>query len=71
MKYQFFKDNLGQTSLEYMLLLAVSVGLGLTFFKKMDEWMISNPNSFVGKRLNSYRTILKADPKYKRFSLPR
>ncbi|HXH29708.1 MAG TPA: hypothetical protein VNJ01_02735 [Bacteriovoracaceae bacterium] len=65
--------NLGQTSVEYLLLLVVSVGLGVTFFKKMDEYLIKNPNSLISKSLNSYRDTLSADPtgRYSRFPLRR
>ncbi len=64
---------LGQTSVEYMLLVAVSIGLGITFFKKMDEYLLKNPNSFIGRSLNSYRSALNADPtgRYSRFPLRR
>lgn len=61
----------GQTAVEYMLMLAVVVGLGITFTKKMDEYLLSNPNSFMNNYLNSYKAILKQDPKFQRFQLVR
>ena len=63
----------GQTSVEYLLLLVVSIGLGITFYKKMDEYLIKSPNSFINKSLNSYKSALAADPngRYSRFPLRR
>ncbi len=61
----------GQTAIEYIMMLAVVGGLGMTFMKKMDEYLLSNPNSYINNYLNSYKAVLKADPKYQRFQLVR
>lgn len=60
----------GQTSIEYLLILVVAVGLGVTFFTKMSDYFSRNPNSFISKSLNNYKTILgKPQDRYKRFSV--
>ena len=61
----------GQTAIEYIMMLAVVGGLGMTFMKKMDEYLLQNPNSYINNYLNSYKAVLKADPKYQRFQLIR
>lgn len=73
MKRAFPHNNQGQTSVEYLLLLVVSIGLGVTFYKKMDEYMIKSPNSFIAKSLNSYKEALNTDPngRFSRFPLRR
>lgn len=53
------------------MMLAVVGGLGMTFMKKMDEYLLQNPNSYINNYLNSYKAVLKADPKYQRFQLIR
>lgn len=62
MKRPFLKSQLGQTSVEYMLLIVVSVSLGLAFFKKMNEYINDNPNSIVGKPLKEFQNKLNQDP---------
>ncbi len=58
----------GQTSLEYMLMLAVSISLGMVFMKKMSTYFLENPNSFLVKSLNQYKIILgKPEDRYKTF----
>jgi hypothetical protein len=64
-------SNKGQTALEYMLLLVVSAGLALVAFKKLDEYLLSHPDSYLGSSLNNYRKILKTDPRYRQYPLPR
>lgn len=62
----------GQTAIEYLLIMVVAVGLGITFFNKMKEYFQSNPNSFISRSLNNYRRVL-GDPqgRYKRFQIPK
>ena len=49
------KNQKGQTSIEYMLMLAVAISLGITFHKKMSEYFLKNPNSFITGTLNKFR----------------
>lgn len=48
----------GQTSIEYLLIMVVAIGLGFTFMKRMDEYFSTNPNSFITRSLNNYRQVL-------------
>lgn len=66
-----FLKQLGQTSIEYMLLMAVSVGLGLTATKKIREFLIDNPNSVISKQLNIYKQMWVSDPRYQQYRIPR
>lgn len=61
----------GQTSIEYMLILVVAVTIGMTFKQKMEEFMLTNPNSLISKQLNSLQAGLQQDAsgRYRRFSL--
>ncbi len=61
MKRRFFKSQLGQTSTEYLLLIAVSIGLGLAVFKRLDEYLIKDPNGFIGKPLKEFQNKLNQD----------
>lgn len=62
MNRRFLKSELGQTSTEYLLIIAVAVSFGLTFMKKMDEWVIRNPNGMIGKPLKEFKNKLDQDP---------
>lgn len=57
----------GQTTLEYLLVLVVSVGLGFTFLKKMSDYFTNNPKSFINRSLSNYTDLFGRDPKYKKF----
>jgi len=63
----------GQTSMEYLLMLAVSIGLGMTFMKKVQEYLVDNPNSYINNYLNSYKEIFSSGSPggYKRYRIPR
>lgn len=67
---RLLKSQKGQTSVEYMLLIAVAISFGLLFFKKMDQYLLTNPNGIIAKPLNSYKNSL-GNPKdgYKYFPL--
>ena len=71
MMRRFFKNQKGQTAVEYILMIVVAVAFGLTFMKKMDEYVIKNPNGMIGKPLNSFKKSLQADSsgRYSRFPL--
>lgn len=67
----FIKSEEGQTAVEYLLLIVVSVSLGLTFLKKMDEYVINNPQGLIGGPLNQFKTQLNQDPtgRYRTFPI--
>lgn len=69
--YKFFTQY-GQTSVEYLLMLSVAIAMGLTFTKKFEEYLLTNPDSYINKHMKiydqSFRDPLKA---YKTFSFPR
>ncbi len=70
-------NQLGQTSMEYMLMIAVAVTLGIAFKKKMEEYFFKNPNSFINASIREYRSLFAGEENgrpYKRFrvrALPR
>lgn len=61
----------GQTAIEYMLMLAVVCSIAITFFKKANEILLTSNNSYIQNYLNSYKKILKSDPNYRKFTLPK
>jgi hypothetical protein len=61
----------GQTAVEYLLIMAVSVGLGITIFKKLQDYLVNNPNSYLNSQLNYYRSQLRPEEGLKRYRLPR
>ncbi|HLW58031.1 MAG TPA: hypothetical protein VKY27_11620 [Bacteriovoracaceae bacterium] len=66
-----FLRHRGQTSVEYMLILVVTITIGIAFKKKMEEFMLTNPNSFISKQLNSLQAGLAHDTsgRFTRFPL--
>ncbi len=74
MKHHLFRlGQWGQTAVEYLLMLAVSIGLGITFTKKVQAYLVENPDSYINNYLNSYRQIFNSGSPggYKRYRLPR
>ena len=61
----------GQTSVEYLLMLAVSVGLGITFFKKFEGYLLTNPNSYLNIQMEYYKRLYDPSNGLKRYRLPR
>ncbi|MFP5385790.1 MAG: Flp family type IVb pilin [Bacteriovoracia bacterium] len=59
---RILKSKQGQTSVEYLLLIAVAISFGLTFMKKMDEYVINNPNGLIGKPLKTFKDKISQDP---------
>jgi hypothetical protein len=57
---RFFEDQ-GQTTVEYMLILVVSLSIGVAFKKKMEDFMLKNPNSYISKSLGRIQSDLEAD----------
>lgn len=70
MKFFSLKEK-GQTSVEYMLILVVAISIGIAFKKKMEEFMLTNPNSMISKNLNRLQSQLEQDTsgRYRRFSV--
>ncbi len=68
------KNQKGQTSVEYLLMIVVALTLGYTFQKRMTEFFVSNPNSFINKSLRNYRVLFAGSEggrPYKRFTVVR
>lgn len=61
----------GQTTVEYMLLLVVAISIGMAFKKKMEEFILTNPNSLISKSLNQLQARFEADSsgRYQYFSI--
>jgi Flp pilus assembly pilin Flp len=66
---RFLKEK-GQTAIEYILLVAIMAMIAVAFFKAIERYMVSNPNSFLSNQLNYYRRFLGQDPKFERFRIP-
>ncbi|MBT4793295.1 MAG: hypothetical protein HON90_17120 [Halobacteriovoraceae bacterium] len=49
----------GQTLVEYILLITVVVTVTVSLFHKLDEYLISNPDSFQNQYINSYRSTFQ------------
>lgn len=64
----------GQTMVEYILLIAVVIVILKSVFVKLNEYLITNPNSLQNKYLKSYENIFSAGQggftgRYKRFRI--
>jgi hypothetical protein len=71
MKLRFLLNKLGQTSVEYLLMLVVSIGLGLTFFKKFEGYLLTNPNSYMNIQMEYYKALYDPAQGLKKYRLPR
>jgi hypothetical protein len=56
-----FLNQKGQTAVEYMLILVVAITIGLTFKKKMEQFVLTNPDSTLSKQLNGLVRSLEND----------
>jgi hypothetical protein len=72
------KNQAGQTSVEYILLVSVMIMLSFTFFEKVNEYVLTNPDSLINKYLSQSQRFFGSensgggiDGNYKTFSLPR
>jgi hypothetical protein len=72
------KNEKGQTSVEYVLLIAVMITIAVTFFGKLNEYIITNPDSVLNRYLGGFQQVLGSPDgnsgvsgSYKRFRLPR
>ena len=71
MKLQMYLKQGGQTSVEYLLMLVVSISLGLTFFKKFEGYLLTNQDSYMNIQLQFYKQLFDPQLGYKKFRLPR
>ncbi len=71
MKLRMFLKQKGQTSVEYLLMLVMAVGLGLTFFKKFQGYLLTNQDSYINIHMTFYKQLFDPQLGYKRFRLPR
>ena len=53
--------QLGQTMVEYILLIAVVTLITNSLFVKLDEYLITNPDSFQNKYLGSYASTFSGE----------
>ena len=51
-----FKDEKGQTTVEYILLLVVVVTVMSSVFKQLEGYMVDGPDSLQGKFLQSFNS---------------
>lgn len=75
-KYKLLSNCSGQTMVEYILLILVVVVIIQSVFVKLNDFIISNPNSLQNKYLQGYTSIFSAgadgvDGNFKRFRLIR
>lgn len=73
-RLRFYLNQKGQTAVEYLLMTAVSVSLGVTFTRKVADILVDNPDSFIQAYISRYNNLLNArggNRPYKRFSVQR
>jgi hypothetical protein len=58
---------------EYVMLMAVAISIGLAFKKKFSEFLINSPNSLVSQSLNGFKAKFQSDSsgRYRYFPLKR
>lgn len=80
MKFLFKRlrlDSKGQTMVEYLLLILIVTVIANSLFQKINEYLITNPDSFQNTYLNGYENIFSAGEgsgfqgRYKRFRVIR
>ncbi len=70
------KNERGQTSVEYILLMAVVVGILSTIFPRIQAFLIENPNSLQNTVLSGFGDTVEGfnngfSGRYERFTLRR
>lgn len=55
------KKQLGQTTVEYIFLLALVVLITLSLFKKLNEYLVENPDSFLNRYLDQFKANLSSE----------
>lgn len=68
---RLFSNQKGQTSVEYILLVGVMIVVSITFFKKVREYLLTNPDSVINTYLGGYESSFNSGNGYKRFRLNR
>lgn len=68
------KNSKGQTMVEYILLILVVVVIMKSLFGKLNEFLITNPDSLQNKYLKGYASVFSAggdgvDGNFKRFRM--
>ena len=71
MKLREFLKEKGQTSIEYILMIAMSASMGVVCFKKFNAYLLDNPNSYIRSHLRIYEQMFDPSLNYKKFRLPR
>jgi hypothetical protein len=71
MKLRTYLKEKGQTSVEYILMLAVSVSMGVALLKKTEAFLITNPDSYMNTQLKIYTSLFDPQNLYKKYPLPR
>lgn len=71
-RFRFKIGQKGQTMVEYILLIAVIMVIMSSIFKRLDELLISNPDSLQNQYLKGYENVFSAgegglDGQYRRF----
>lgn len=61
------KKQKGQAAVEYLLMVAVAITLGLTFKEKMTDYFLRNPNSFINAYLRNFQRQFDSNGRYKTF----
>lgn len=72
----FVKNENGQTSMEYILMIVVIVAVASSLFSKIEGYLISNPDSFKNQYLGEYKDMFGGagngyDGQYKHFTIKR
>ena len=74
-KVKHLLSSAGQTSVEYILLIATIAVISTSLFKTLDKFIISNPDSILNTYLDGLSGVFGASGsgqfKYKRFILRR
>lgn len=56
--------------MEYLLLVAVAMTIGIAFKKKMEEFVLKNPNSVLSKQINGLMASFNQDSvRFSRYNL--
>lgn len=64
---RLLKNSSGQASIEYILMIVVMVSIMTGMFKKLEGYMITNPDSVF----NNIIKVQSFDPSFKNFRLRR
>ncbi len=73
-KFTKYIGEKGQTSVEYILLLAVVAVVMTSVFGKLEGYLLSNPDSFKNRYLGNYKTMFdggSTNLAYKFFTIKR